>query len=77
MAAAALPSPCTALTTQSCHTSKMCSWTQSCMPSTQSLQMLDFSGMNFPVCTTTHSWCQSEAASQLQAKRVLLSMKIP
>lgn len=30
-------------------TSMMCSLTQSYMPSQQSLQMLDFSGMNLPV----------------------------
>ena len=43
------------------RTSRMCSWTQSCMPSTQSRQMLDFSGMNFPVCTN-RSGCQSDVA---------------
>ena len=34
-------------------TSSICSFTQSMYPSTQSRQMLDFSGMNLPVCTQT------------------------
>ena len=37
-----------------CHrTSSMCSFTQSRYPSTQSRQMLDFSGMKLPFCTRT------------------------
>jgi len=49
------------------RTSSMCSFTQSRYPSTQSRQMLDFSGMKLPFCARTRPGQLAPLASALRS----------
>ena len=54
------------------RTSAMCSFTQSYMPSTQSRQMLLFSGTKRPVCAAGKQWrarCQPQKGRRYAPRR--------